>query len=510
MHQRFWFVVLSLALLAGLLMAGCQAPPAEPTQAPTAVPTEVPTAAPTDAPAEEPSEEGGDEVVVVVSGVPFTMDDLKAMEQVTVEAMQKDELKEYTGVRIQDLLEAASVQGATLVMVAEDGYEAEVPVSSLTERCLLAYRTKGGLRAVMPDMGTDVWVKGVVEVKCFGEAESAAESAGGGVTVTDATGQAIEFAELPQNIVVPGKGSWMVGHPLYRFPEASERVLAMEVRKGNVSDFLVALIPGFDERPHLEHDAAPEQIAPLKPDAIVMKSYMAEKLGAPLEELGFPVVYVQLETPDQFFSDVTTIGQMFGNDERAEEVVAFYQSKMDRIQQGLEGLDEAEKPRVLVIQYNAPGEEMAFEVPPVSWMQTLEVQLAGGAPVWTEAAGGGGWEVVNFEQIAAWAPDKIFLIVFRADPDPVMEKLKADPAWQGLQAVQDGELYAFPADFYGWDVPDPRWVLGMTWAATKIHPDRFADVDIMEEVYDFYGQMYGMDQAAVDEIIVPQLKGDIQ
>ncbi len=50
----------------------------------------------------------------------------------------------------------------------------------------------------------------------------------------------------------------------------------------------------------------------------------------------------------------------------------------------------------------------------------------------------------------------------------------------------------------------------MTWAATKIHPDLFSDVDMMQEVYDFYGELYGMDKAVVDEHIVPELKGDIQ
>jgi iron complex transport system substrate-binding protein len=266
---------------------------------------------------------------------------------------------------------------------------------------------------------------------------------------------------------------------------------------------------GFMDKPHLETDAAPEQIAPLKPDAVVLKSYMQEGLGTLLEELGFPVVYVELETPERFFSDVATIGQMFRNEARAQDVQDFYQARLDRIAAGLEGLDEADKPIVPLVQTTAGGEEQVFSVPPGSWMQTVKVEIAGGAPVWKEAAEGGGWQVVNLEQIAAWDADKIFVVVFRSNPDLVIEQLKADPAWQGLRAVQSGELYAFPADFYGWDVPDPRWILGVTWAAQKIHPDRFADVDIMQEVYEFYGQMYGMDEAAVDEYVVPQLKGDI-
>jgi iron complex transport system substrate-binding protein len=506
MRHRLWIVVLSLVLLAGLVTSACQPPPAattaapeEPAKAPTVAPVE-----PTEAPAEEPAPGAGSEVVVTVNDVPFTLDDLHALEQVTVEAEYKGETKEYTGVRIQDLLEAAGAEGGVLVMVADDGYEAQVPVASLTEDCLLAYRKKGGLRAVLPGMESSSWVKGVVEVRCTGD-----ESAGGAIEVTDALERVVAFSQLPQRIVVPGKGSWMVGHPLYLFPEATERVLAMEARRGTVSEFIASIEPGFNDKPHLEQDAAPEQIAPLKPDAIILKSYMAENLGKPLEELGFPVVYVELETPEQFFRDVATIGQLFDNEARAQEVAAFYQARLDRIEQGLEGLGEADRPCVLVLQYMSTGEESAFQVPPASWMQTIQVEAAGGTPVWKDAAGAKGWQVVNFEQIAAWDPDKIFVIVFRADPDPVMEQLKADPKWQALRAVQNGELYAFPADFYGWDVPDPRWILGMTWAATKIHPERFADVDITQEVYEFYGQMYGMDQAAVDEHIVPQLKGDV-
>ena len=65
MHRRIWFVLLTLALVAGIVLAGCQTPEvaptaapqptkAAPTEAPTEVPTEVPTVAPTEAPTQEP------------------------------------------------------------------------------------------------------------------------------------------------------------------------------------------------------------------------------------------------------------------------------------------------------------------------------------------------------------------------------------------------------------------------------------------------------------------------
>ena len=144
------------------------------------------------------------------------------------------------------------------------------------------------------------------------------------VQVTDALGREIMLPSLPERIVVPGKGTWMPGHVFYMFPEASERVLAMEERKGSVSDFLPLIDPAFSMKPHLEYGASAEQIVPLKPDAIVMKSYMAETLGEPLELLEFPVIYVELETPDQFFHDLATIGQLLGNEERVAEIEEYY------------------------------------------------------------------------------------------------------------------------------------------------------------------------------------------
>ena len=49
----------------------------------------------------------------------------------------------------------------------------------------------------------------------------------------------------------------------------------------------------------------------------------------------------------------------------------------------------------------------------------------------------------------------------------------------------------------------------MTWLASKIHPDRFADLDLMDEVSQFFAQMYGLDQAAVQVHILPNLKGSV-
>jgi ABC-type tungstate transport system permease subunit/ABC-type Fe3+-hydroxamate transport system substrate-binding protein len=331
----------------------------------------------------------------------------------------------------------------------------------------------------------------------------------GPIVVTDACGREVTLDAPPQRIVVPGKATWMVSHALYMFPDVSGRIVAMEQRGRSVSDFVPLLDPTFLDKPHLEKDAAPEQIAPLKPDAILLKSFQYEKLGVPLEGLGFPVVCIDLETPQAFYADIETMGQVLGNEARATEIVDYYDAQLMMTKSALAGMDDEDRPDVLVIQYESGGDDIAFEVPPVGYLQTWMVETAGGNPVWLDAAEGGGWTTVNFEQIAAWDADKIFVIAFRGDAGALVEQLETDPQWEALRAVQDGEFYGFPADLYGWDVPDPRWILGQTWLASKIHPDRFAVLDIVQATRDFFEQMYGMDQAAVDEQIIPELKGSI-
>jgi iron complex transport system substrate-binding protein len=262
----------------------------------------------------------------------------------------------------------------------------------------------------------------------------------------------------------------------------------------------------FVEAIQLEREASAEAIAATDPDVVLLKSYLADSLGAPLEALGLTTLYLDLETPEQFFRDVATLGQLLGNEQRAAEIQEFYSQRLD----ALRPADAAESPRVLLVQHSAQGGEVSLEVPSEAWLQTLMVELAGGEPVWREAAQGGGWTVVNLEQIAAWDPDQIYVISYGADPAEVVDELRANAQWQELAAVQAGEIYGFPGDFFSWDQPDPRYILGLTWLASKIQPELFSDVDMTEEVTSFFAEMYGLDETTVAEEILPRLRGNVQ
>jgi len=335
------------------------------------------------------------------------------------------------------------------------------------------------------------------------------QPAAGAFTVTDALGRQVTFQQPPQRIVLTGKALFMIADAIYTFPEASQRLVALGSTQQGTGNFIPLIDPAFGDKAKLEGDAGAEQIAAVQPDLVILKSSMAESLGKTLEEVKIPVVYIDFETPEQYERDLATLGQLFQNEARAKEVAAFYKERVDRISQAVAGLKEEDKPRVLILYYSDKDGQVAFNVPPLTWMQTLLVQAAGGAPVWADANPGKGWTKVSLEQVAAWDPDQVYIVSYFKPVGEVIAGLKADAQWKELRALKDEKVYGFARDLYSWDQPDTRWALGLLWLAGKINPQLFPDLDIQKEAQVFYQTLYGMDEAAFQKDILPTFAGDL-
>ncbi|MEA3309480.1 MAG: ABC transporter substrate-binding protein [Chloroflexota bacterium] len=325
------------------------------------------------------------------------------------------------------------------------------------------------------------------------------------ITVEDALGRTVTFEQLPQRIVIAGRSNFMVNDAVYLFPQAAERVVAL-TKANQRNEFTALFEPQIEDKARLTADASADEIAALNPDVVLLKSFMADKLGRTLEELDIPVVYLGLETQAQYVDDIATLGALLGEEERAAEINAFYQQQLEKIS-GLVS-KATEKPRVLVVRYDAQSGEVALKVPSLEWMQSWMAEFAGGELVWEEAAASG-WTVVNLEQIAAWDPEVVFVISYFTDVEEAVAKIKGDPIWQTLTAVQAGKVYGFPQDYYSWDQPDTRWILGVTWLAKRVQPELCAELDIQETFYDFY-RLYGLDDETIDAEVLSRLQGDIQ
>jgi iron complex transport system substrate-binding protein len=253
----------------------------------------------------------------------------------------------------------------------------------------------------------------------------------------------------------------------------------------------------------VDRNAGAEAYAALQPDLVILKSALKPTLGKNLENIKVPTLYVDLETPEDYYRDLSTLGRIFNEDLRAAALVNYYRALVEDTEKRVAG---KAKPRTLLVQ---PGSGTGlWEAPPDAWMQTRLVSIAGGTPVWAGAVPGAGWTKLGAEQIAAWNPEVVIVVSYREDSVKTAESFRTDPRFAALGAVRNGRVHAMPQDFYSWDQPDTRWIMGLRRIGAFMHPDRFTDVDSGAELRTFFRTLYRLDDARFDASIAPLLKGD--
>ncbi len=325
------------------------------------------------------------------------------------------------------------------------------------------------------------------------------------IVITDALNREVSFEKTPERIALVGKGVFMLADAVYMFPTVRDRVIGIAAMQQKSADFLSILDPDLDQKQEIEMSAGPEQIAALQPDCVLLKTTNKE-LGESLASLGIPVVFLELETFDQYDRDLETLGELFLEQDRAIKLRAYYRTNVADIRKYFVDTPAEELPSVLLINYSAQDGAVSFNVAPSSWIQTTLIETAGGNPVWKDIQLGKGWTKVGLEQIAAWDPDYIFVTSYTAPVLEAVATLKADPQWQELRAVKNSRLRPMLGDIYPYDQPDTRWALGLLWFARSLHPDHIWSLDFYEAARNFYFNMYGMDTKTYEQHIKPLLR----
>ena len=320
--------------------------------------------------------------------------------------------------------------------------------------------------------------------------------------VTDALGRTVAFDAVPSRIVATGRGTILLVDAIYLFPGAGARVLGTGVTDQGLGDVLSVLDPSCAGKRRFANDAGPEQIASVRPDLVILKTYAKQQVGDALERAGITVLYLDLESPEAFYADVRTLGALFGQPGRAEAIVRWYKTRAASVTAKVAG---ARRPTALTMQAAGLDADFAGTVPPAGWIQARMVETAGGTPVWTAENRSTGWMKVGVEQIAFWDPEYVFVVSYNQAAAGDAKRLAGSPTWQATRAGRTGAIRAFPADLLSWDQSDSRWVLGLEWLAATLHPDRFPGFDLAAEVTAFYREMYGLDLSTIESLILPRL-----
>jgi iron complex transport system substrate-binding protein len=244
-----------------------------------------------------------------------------------------------------------------------------------------------------------------------------------------------------------------------------------------------------------------EVLLAAKPDLVILwtrdgrQDAIDQEYEATLGRLGLPVVYVRAGPIRDYPKALRFLGRVLDRGPRAEELARHGERLLAATDQTLAGLPEQARPTV----YYAEGAD-GLATDGEGSMHTELIPIAGGRNVrGTPPRTMMGMEVISFEQVALYDPDFI-LVKDRA----TFERLRSEPRWQHLRAMQAGRMVLIPGLPFNWFDRPPSFMrfLGAAWLTQLLHPDR-ARWDLPEETRRFYRLFLGVElsDAQVKEVL---------
>ncbi len=240
-----------------------------------------------------------------------------------------------------------------------------------------------------------------------------------------------------------------------------------------------------------------EELLKLNPDVVFQWNYMDDEI-AKMEEAGIKVVALQYGTLDDLETWIRIIGKMFRKEDRAEELITYFNENVDEVTEKISTLSEDEYSNILILSDN------------------LKVTGTGFANYWVEKSGAinpakdlsGEALNVNMEQVYEWNPSIIYIGNFtELQPSDLIDNKLEGQDWSVVDAVQNKQVYKIPIGGYRWDPPGIETPLMVKWLAKIQHPDLFEDMDMYEEVSRFYKDIYNFE--LTDEML-DEILGDTQ
>lgn len=249
-----------------------------------------------------------------------------------------------------------------------------------------------------------------------------------------------------------------------------------------------------------------ETLLDIGPDLVFNNARNQDNRSA-MEAVGLDVVgFDTLGTPtDTYVKWLRLLEDVYGEPGKMDDKIAYGGELIDDAEARVAAVPEDEKRTALVVMQTNQG----------------MLAVAGGQDGWFTD----GWaESMNFinatadseqgrisanaEQLLAWDPDVIFVTGKGHSSMTAAEILNNEIEGidlSGLSAVQNGEVYSTELGMWNWFTPNPDAPVVANWLGSRLYPEQFEDVDLVQMTQDYYAQMYGheVDEDRAAQIIDP-------
>lgn len=316
------------------------------------------------------------------------------------------------------------------------------------------------------------------------------------LSVTDVLGRKVEVSGNAQRVVL-GEGRLFFALALLDRDNPFQRVVGWQndvrLLDPHTFDVYAQRFPQVKQIPLIgqasEQSVSAEQILALKPDLAVFSiagegptqhSPIADILAA----AGVPVVFVDFRVYpiEGVRTSLTALGAALGRQAEADQYLKFYDAHLQRIRDGVAGLDDAHKPSVflelLAGVWQAPGHTTGK-----SGLGSV-IDTVGGRNI---AAGvvPGALGDISVEYALSAKPD-LYIATGNRQPGLILGagvsqqqareslgKVLQRPEFASLDAIRNGKAHGLWHDFYN----SPFNILAIEAMARWVHPERFADLD---------------------------------
>ena len=170
----------------------------------------------------------------------------------------------------------------------------------------------------------------------------------------------------------------------------------------------------------------------------------------------------------ELFADIYRIGDVIGERNQAETVVADLKSRCEEISARCTQLNKSNNvtPRVALIEWLDPPMSAGNWVPEM-------IQMAGATDALEADAGKSHW--IDWADVAAADPDIVILIPCGFELERVLTEAQTPAVWphlKNLRATREGKLFAVDGHHL-FNRPGPRLVDSLEVLAELLHPESF-------------------------------------
>ena len=240
--------------------------------------------------------------------------------------------------------------------------------------------------------------------------------------------------------------------------------------------------------------AEAEKILSCNPDIVISEFEDVDKGNALQEQLGVPVITLSSGSKgvfdDKFFGSLQLLGQVFGKETRATQLIQYIQDEAADISAAVYGIPEEEKPSVYVCGLGNWGT--------TDHLTTAEnyapFEIAGVKNV-LSGTGLTGVGPIEEEKFVSLGQDIDIMIVDAAAVKNIKPLYAEDPTmFDTCKAWQEGRVYlemAYNAYYTNFEI-----TLANTWFIAKtVYPERFADINMTEKTNEITSQFLGQELA---------------